>query len=285
MSLHVKNGVLSMNKWVSFCFFGHFVSSMEMDRKKPKYGVNGGRDGGVAEGTNVVGAMVGEALDADDVELGVDGVGLDRDGILCESSEVGKKVNQDDCCQELKDEQDFQSEEEKWMKYALKEAELALLEGEVPVGCVIICNGDIIGRGHNETNKDHNATRHAELVAFDDCVGRLGGNVTKAKELMKIARLYVSVEPCVMCAHALRLLGLVDVVFGCQNERFGGCGSTLNVALCNTADELEKLRIVSGPGRVSAINLLKLFYVNENPNAPQPKRKTRRELKLVEHTT
>eukprot|EP00056_Hartaetosiga_gracilis_P002321 m.52631 g.52631 ORF g.52631 m.52631 type:complete len:187 (+) comp11004_c0_seq1:195-755(+) len=170
---------------------------------------------------------------------------------------------------------------EEWMGCAVEEARAALAEGEVPVGCVIVHEGRIVGKGHNETNKDHNATRHAELVAFDDCVSRLDGDVDRAKEIMKDATLYVTVEPCVMCAYALRLLGIVHVVFGCQNERFGGCGSTLNVATPATADGLKPLQIVSGPGRVSAINLLKLFYINENPNAPSPKRKTRRELKLV----
>eukprot|EP00043_Microstomoeca_roanoka_P016311 m.166046 g.166046 ORF g.166046 m.166046 type:complete len:171 (-) comp16435_c4_seq4:1416-1928(-) len=168
------------------------------------------------------------------------------------------------------------------MEAAVDAARRALDEGEVPVGCVYVDpQGNVRGVGRNQTNATHNATRHAELVAFDDCVEKCGGDVAKACEIIKQCTLYVTVEPCVMCAHALRILGVRHVIFGCHNERFGGCGSTLDVAQCNTADNLPKLELEAGSMRTTAINLLKLFYVNENPNAPEPKRKTRRDPKLL----
>ncbi|EGD74491.1 tRNA-specific adenosine deaminase, partial [Salpingoeca rosetta] len=168
------------------------------------------------------------------------------------------------------------------MEAAVAEAQRALAEGEVPVGCVFVDdNGNVQAAGRNQTNIEHNATRHAELVAFDDCVARCGGDVEKAKDIVASCTLYVTVEPCVMCAYALRLLGVTRVVFGCHNDRFGGCGSTMDVATCETPDGLPKLQLEAGPMRTRAINLLKLFYVNENPNAPRPKRKTRRDPKLL----
>eukprot|EP01147_Barroeca_monosierra_P009780 gene9780-1979_t len=169
------------------------------------------------------------------------------------------------------------------MDKAIKAARRALAEGEVPVGCVFVDeDGTVQAEGSNQTNATCNATRHAELVAFDNLVKQCGGNAYKAKCIVERCTLFVTVEPCVMCAHALRILGVRRVVFGCHNERFGGCGSTLDVAKCKTSDDLPPLELEAGPGRTVAINLLKLFYVNENPNAPEPKRKARRDPKLLE---
>jgi len=92
--------------------------------------------------------------------------------------------------------------------------------------------------------------------------------------------LYVTVEPCIMCAAALRLLKVPTVVFGCYNDRFGGCGSTLNIdkdpipifpTLKSVQDKEYENR---------AIVLLRKFYLRENERAPKPKRKINRTLKL-----
>jgi tRNA-specific adenosine deaminase 2 len=99
--------------------------------------------------------------------------------------------------------------------------------GEVPVGCVIVHRGNIIAHGRNATNASLNATRHAEIEAIDRIVGEHGA--AGALELLRECVLYVTVEPCVMCAAALRIVGLQSVVYGCGNERFGGCGSVLSI--------------------------------------------------------
>lgn len=108
------------------------------------------------------------------------------------------------------------------MREALIMAEEALDAGEVPVGCVFVTNGKAIARARNRTNEWRNATLHAELEAIDHLLPR-------HRELADIT-LYVTVEPCVMCASALRQAGIGRVVYGCGNDRFGGCGSVLDVS-------------------------------------------------------
>ena len=111
-----------------------------------------------------------------------------------------------------------------YMGMALHEAEAALREHEVPVGCVFVHQDKgIVGRGHNNTVASCNATRHAELEAIDQIL------ITNAHSpsLMAECTLYVTVEPCIMCASALRQLRIQHVVFGCRNDKFGGCGQFL----------------------------------------------------------
>jgi tRNA(Arg) A34 adenosine deaminase TadA len=102
------------------------------------------------------------------------------------------------------------------------QAEEALHSDEVPVGCVFIKDGKAIARARNRTNEWRNATLHAELEAIDHL---LPENPPPLSDIT----LYVTVEPCVMCAAALRQIGIGRVVYGCGNERFGGCGSVIDV--------------------------------------------------------
>eukprot|EP00042_Codosiga_hollandica_P039829 m.336830 g.336830 ORF g.336830 m.336830 type:complete len:161 (+) comp55706_c0_seq9:172-654(+) len=108
------------------------------------------------------------------------------------------------------------------------------------------------------------------------------------KEIFRECDLYVTVEPCIMCAAALRILAFRHIFFSCRNPRFGGCGTVL--AVHETAFPQTPLQVFSPQplacsevaGREDAINLLRRFYVQENPSAPEPKRKTGRELHLIE---
>lgn len=119
---------------------------------------------------------------------------------------------------------------EQGIQAALSMAQDAMDSSEVPVGCVFVRNGRIIARARNRTNQLHNATRHAELEAIDDILAdsELTPDRT-ALHPLKETTLYVTVEPCIMCASALRMLGIKDVYYGCGNDRFGGCGSVLDV--------------------------------------------------------
>ena len=111
------------------------------------------------------------------------------------------------------------------MGVALAEAAAALDAGEVPVGCAFVHPRDgLVGRGHNNTVASCNGTRHAELEAID-------AMLTAGLSTARIAEctLYVTVEPCIMCASALRQLRTRRVVFGCRNDKFGGCGSVLSI--------------------------------------------------------
>ncbi|KAJ3215915.1 tRNA(adenine34) deaminase [Clydaea vesicula] len=163
------------------------------------------------------------------------------------------------------------------MKEALKMAEEALNLGEVPVGAVFVNNlsKEIVGRGRNNTNSLKNATRHAEFEAIDEILKK---QVAASEVEWKLLTVFVTVEPCVMCASALRQLGLSMVYFGCNNERFGGCGSVLSVHNCPS--KFKELPCEGNYFKDEAILLLRKFYIKENEHAPNPTKKTNRLLKI-----
>jgi len=175
-----------------------------------------------------------------------------------------------------------------WMKAALTLAEEALVAGEVPVGCVIVglsrCKGhnnekEIIASGRNRVNETRNATRHAELVALDDALERqVIFTSTTVTNCMANMEVYVTVEPCVMCAAALRAFGATRVVYGAENERFGGCGSVLEISAGRNLSSAagRTFTHVGGLMAAEAVALLKRFYLGENPCAPSPKCKESR---------
>jgi tRNA-specific adenosine deaminase 2 len=192
-----------------------------------------------------------------------------------------------------------------FMEMALEEARRGLKAGEVPVGCVVVsAEGQVLARGHNLTNVKCNATRHAELEAVDFLLGQSlnkglsatgpGGpsadptlsslscpplpaflseslNQPPAlgpESLFTLAgcTLYVTVEPCVMCASALARLKISRVFFGCANPRFGGNGTVFPINRVNEPD-LGHFSYPSEGGLLAAeaIQILKDFYEQENP--------------------
>ena len=156
------------------------------------------------------------------------------------------------------------SDDERLMGLALHEASKAMDKGEVPVGCIIVdIHSKVVASAGNMTNIDRDATRHCELVAIDQILEK-GLNFNELK-------LYVTVEPCIMCASALRLVGLTTVYYGCSNERFGGCGSIVDAHSIDSTS-LPVLSITSGILANDAIQLLKDFYERGNPKAPDAKR-------------
>ncbi len=102
-----------------------------------------------------------------------------------------------------------------FMRQALAEARIAADEGEVPVGAVIVCNNQIIARAHNQTERLHDPTAHAEMLAITAAVDVLG-----AKYLTG-CKLYVTVEPCVMCAGALGWSQISQIIYGATDEKKG----------------------------------------------------------------
>lgn len=112
---------------------------------------------------------------------------------------------------------------EKMMQEALAEAQLALELGEVPVGAVIEKNGKIVGRGHNLTESTKDPTAHAEILAIQDAAKNLGG------WRLLGCTMYVTTEPCSMCAGAIVLARLAKVVIGTRDPKAGACGSVLDV--------------------------------------------------------
>ena len=163
--------------------------------------------------------------------------------------------------------------DKQWMEKALELAREALQAGEVPVGCILIYRGEIIATGRNTVNETKNATRHAELNAIDIVLERCRTEGWEQEEVFKCCTLYVTVEPCIMCTAALRQVKITDVVFGCGNERFGGCGSVMTVHSDENDSLGPPLVCKAGVFSEEAIQILKDFYKGENPNAPIPKRK------------
>lgn len=106
-------------------------------------------------------------------------------------------------------------DDEKYMRAALQEALDAFEAGEVPVGAVVVCRGRIIARAHNLTELLHDATAHAEMQAITSASNSLGG------KYLKDCTLYVTVEPCVMCAGALGWSQLSRLVYGAEDEKRG----------------------------------------------------------------
>lgn len=115
------------------------------------------------------------------------------------------------------------TEDEKYMKAALKEAQKAYLLGEVPIGCVIVCDGKIIGRGYNRRNTDKNTLSHAEITAINKASKKVGD------WRLEGCTLYVTLEPCQMCSGAIVQSRMDRVVIGTMNPKAGCAGSILNI--------------------------------------------------------
>ena len=119
--------------------------------------------------------------------------------------------------------EDLNKMDEKYMKEALKQAKKAMQLGEVPIGCVIVYQDKIIGRGYNRRNTDKSTLAHAEITA-----------IKKASKVMGDWRLeectlYVTLEPCQMCAGAIVQARIPRVVMACRNPKAGCAGSILNI--------------------------------------------------------
>lgn len=141
---------------------------------------------------------------------------------------------------------------EQYMREALKEAEKAFEKGEVPIGAVIVKEGNIIGKGHNlrETSKD--PTTHAEMIAIREASSKLGG------WRLIDCEMYVTVEPCPMCAGAIILARIPHVVIGTIDKKSGAAGSVLNI-LQN--DQLNhKAEVEIGCLQNECENMMKEFF-------------------------
>ncbi|KAJ5473666.1 hypothetical protein N7475_003232 [Penicillium sp. IBT 31633x] len=143
-----------------------------------------------------------------------------------------------------------------FMKQALLMGEKALQSGETPVGCVLVYNNEIVGFGMNDTNRSMNGTRHAEFIAIGEMLQSYPRSALKSTDL------YVTVEPCVMCASALKQYRIRSVYFGCANDRFGGTGGVLSLHSDPSIDPTYP--VYGGLYEKEAIMLLRRFYIQEN---------------------
>lgn len=136
--------------------------------------------------------------------------------------------------------------DEYFMKKALLEAKVAFTKGEVPVGAVVVVNNQVIARTHNLTELLHDVTAHAEMQAITSAANFLGG------KYLKECTLYVTLEPCQMCAGALYWSQITKIVYGAKDEKRGYI--TLGTQLH------PKTQVVSGVLEAECAELLHLFF-------------------------
>lgn len=137
--------------------------------------------------------------------------------------------------------------EKHFMNEALKEAQKALENDEVPVGCVIVCENEIIARAHNLTERLNDVTAHAEMQAFTSAADFLGG------KYLNECSLYVTLEPCIMCAGASYWAQLTRIVYGAKDVKRGYSQLTQNVLH-------PKTEVISGVMKNECSKLLMDFF-------------------------
>ncbi len=146
------------------------------------------------------------------------------------------------------------SEDEKFMREALKQAKKAYRLGEVPIGCVIVRDGEIIARGYNRRNTDKNTLSHAEISAIRKASKAVGD------WRLEGCTLYVTLEPCQMCAGALVQSRIDKVVIGCMSPKSGCAGSVLN--LLQNEQFNHQVEIETGVLEEACSKILSEFFVH-----------------------
>ena len=139
-----------------------------------------------------------------------------------------------------------------WMKMALQEAEKAFRIGEVPVGAVIVLNGQLIGRGYNQTEKLKDPTAHAEILAITSACQAVGD------WRLDGAVLYCTLEPCSMCAGAAVLARIAKIVFGAPDPKFGACGSIFNIPVDPRLN--HRIELEGGVMAEDAAEIMRAFF-------------------------
>jgi tRNA(adenine34) deaminase len=152
-----------------------------------------------------------------------------------------------------------ETDHEKFMHLAMLQAQRAAARDEVPVGCVIVRNGKVISRGYNLRESSKDPTAHAEMIAIRKAAKKLGA------WRLTGCTIYVTLEPCPMCAGAIVNARIPKVVYGCVDPKSGACGTLMNIvsdARLNHRAGVEKDVL----GRDSSI-MLKIFFKNKRQKA------------------
>ena len=144
------------------------------------------------------------------------------------------------------------TEDERWMEYALREAEQAYKRKEVPVGAVIIHDSRIIGRGYNQIESLQDPTAHAEMIAITAATTNL------ESRRLEECTLYVTLEPCAMCAGAIVLARVPRLVIGTADPKAGACGTLFNIVQDDRLN--HRVEVVSGVLEERCGALLKEFF-------------------------
>ena len=153
---------------------------------------------------------------------------------------------------ETPEEKAHRKERERFMRQAITQAKKAEKLMEVPIGCVIVYEGKVIARGYNRRNTDKNTLSHAELNAIRKASKKLGD------WRLEGCTMYVTLEPCQMCAGALVQARITEVVIGCMNPKAGCGGSILN--LLEMKEFNHQVKVTRGVMEETCSNLLKDFF-------------------------
>ncbi len=144
------------------------------------------------------------------------------------------------------------TEHERWMEHALREAELAYKRKEVPIGAVIVRENRILGKGYNQIESLQDPTAHAEMVAITAAANQLGSR------RLEDCTLYVTLEPCPMCAGAIVLARLPRLVYGSEDPKAGACGTLFDIVRDSRLN--HRVEVVGGVLRERCSAILKDFF-------------------------
>lgn len=144
-------------------------------------------------------------------------------------------------------------DDEGYMKLALALAQEAAQEGEVPVGCVVVRNGTVVGRGRNRRERDRSALAHAEIAAIEEACRTLGG------WRLWECTLYVTLEPCPMCAGAIINARIPTVVYGARDPKAGACGTKCDLFSMGFN---HRPTVTAGVCEAACASLLEDFFAN-----------------------
>ena len=160
---------------------------------------------------------------------------------------------------------------EKYMREALKQAKKAMAIGEVPIGCVIVCDGKIVGRGYNKRNTNKTTLAHAELIAIDRASRKLGDWRLEGCDM------YVTLEPCQMCSGAIVQSRMDRVIIGAMNPKAGCAGSILN--LLQMPEFNHQAELTTGVLEAECAELMKGFFreLREKQKRKKEKEKEQKE--------
>jgi tRNA(adenine34) deaminase len=151
------------------------------------------------------------------------------------------------------------TEDEKWMEFALREAEAAHKRKEVPIGAVIVQENRIIGKGYNQIETLQDPTAHAEMIAITAGASYVGNR------RLDNCTLYVTLEPCPMCAGAIVLARVPRLVFGAWDPKAGSCGTLLNIVQDGRLN--HRVDLVGGVLEDRCSGILRDFFAKVRTNA------------------
>ena len=150
-----------------------------------------------------------------------------------------------------------------YMQKAYEQAKKAYLIDEVPIGCVIVYNGKIIGKGYNKRNSKKNSLFHAEIEAINEACEFIGD------WRLEDCTLFVTVEPCPMCAGAIVQARVKEVVFGTRNKKAGCCGSVLDILNCDGLN--HQVDVTEGIMQEKCSSLMSDFFKQKRENLKKQK--------------